>query len=251
MTRAPLPQTSVTGFLETAMSIHNSVTALPTRGGKPAQPSGYKVIARGETEAEIYVYGVIGQDWFGDGITAKRFADDLKALGSSIKTIHLRVNSDGGVVTEARAMYNLLVEHKAKVIAHIDGVAASAASFLAMAASEIEIAEGGFVMIHNARAFTGGDAAEFRRMADILDTVNSTIVETYVARTGQTDRQVRKWMDAETWFTGKEAVQHGFADRLVANQVKVAASISDPAKFRNLPIVLRPRRAAAEALLKR
>lgn len=214
-------------------------------------PSSYRMTARGETEADVYVYGAIGSDWFGEGVSAKTFAADLKALPSSVKTIHLRINSDGGVVTEARAMYNLLVEHKAKVVAHIDGIAASAASFLAMAASEIEIAEGGFIMIHNARMFAGGDAAELRRAADVLDTVNQTLIETYIARTGNTDRQVRKWMDAETWFDGKAAVANRFADRLVANNAKVAASLSDRSQFRNLPACLRPRRAAAEALLTR
>ena len=230
-----------------------SVHTLAPRDKKAPQQraaSGYRVAARaGATEADVYVYGPIGADWFGDGVTAKQFAADLKGLPSSVGTIRLRINSDGGVVTEARAMYNLLVEHKAKVIAHVDGIAASAASFLAMAASEIEIAEGGFIMIHNARMYAGGDAAELRRAADVLETVNQTLIETYIARTGNTDRQVRKWMDAETWFDGKQAVANRFADRVVANNVKVAASISDARRFTNLPPPLRPNRAAAAALL--
>jgi ATP-dependent Clp protease protease subunit len=111
-----------------------------------------------------------------------KFADDLKALGN-VKTIDLRINSEGGSVFDGKAMYTQLVEHKAKVITHIDGLAASAASFIAMAGDEIEIAEGGFVMIHNAWLFAMGDARELRRTADLLDTVNGTIIDVYVART--------------------------------------------------------------------
>jgi ATP-dependent Clp protease protease subunit len=217
---------------------------------RPAKASGgYKMVNRGKDRAEIYVYGTIGQDWFGDGVTAKQFADDLKKIGA-VQTIDLRINSDGGVVTDARAMYNLLVEHKAKVITHIDGIAASAASFLAMAGEEIEIAEGGFFMIHNARMMAFGEAEDFERAATVLRTVNDTIRETYAARTGQTAEKLKKWMDAETWFTGSEAVQHGFATRIVEN-MKVAASLHRADQFVNIPAVLRPRRTAALALINR
>ncbi|AMS41170.1 head maturation protease, ClpP-related [Aminobacter aminovorans] len=222
------------------MSVHKN-------GGAKAS-GGYRVVARSSDRAEIYVYGIIGQDWFGDGVTAKQFAEDLKKLGN-VKTIDLRINSDGGVVTEARAMYNLLVEHKAKVITHIDGIAASAASFLAMAGEDIEIAEGGFFMIHNARMSARGTAEDFERAATILRTVNETIVETYAARTKNTAADLKKWMDAETWFTGKEAVEKGFANRVVAN-MQVAASLNNPdERFVNLPGALRPRRNVAASRL--
>jgi ATP-dependent protease ClpP protease subunit len=212
---------------------------------KPKAQGQYRMLNKGSDRGEIWLYGVIGMDWFGDGVTAKQFADDLKKLGN-VSTIDLRINSDGGVVTDARAMYNLLVEHKAEVITHIDGIAASAASFVAMAGEEIEIAEGGFVMIHNARGVTFGEAEDHRRMASVLDQVNQTIVDTYVARTGQDEKKLKKWMADETWFTGKEAVANGFADRIVEN-MKVAASIAHPEMFKNLPSALLPKRAAATA----
>jgi ATP-dependent Clp protease protease subunit len=218
---------------------------------KPAQSKAqgqYRmVLNKAADRGEVWLYGTIGMDWFGDGVTAKQFADDLKKLGN-VSTIDLRINSDGGVVTDARAMYNLLVEHKAKVITHIDGIAASAASFVAMAGSEIEIAEGGFIMIHEARGVTIGNADDHRRMAGVLEQVNQTIVDTYVARTKQDGKQVKKWMAAETWFTGKEAVANGFADRIVEN-LKVAASIAHPELFKHLPSALLPKRAAAVAKL--
>lgn len=218
-----------------------------TRLQQPKAQGQYKMLNKSNDRGEIWLYGIIGMDWFGDGVTAKQFAEDLKKLGK-VQTIDLRINSDGGVVTDARAIYNLLVEHPANVITHIDGIAASAASFIAMAGKEIEIAEGGFVMIHNARGVTIGEAEDHRRMGDVLDTMNKTIRETYAARTRNSDDKLKKWMDAETWFDGKDAVKNGFADRIVEN-MKVAASIRSPDLFKNLPSALLPRRAAAAARL--
>lgn len=218
----------------------NNVTRL-----QPKAQGQYRMLNKGSDRGEIWLYGIIGMDWFGDGVTAKQFADDLKKLGK-VATIDLRINSDGGVVTDARAMYNLLVEHPAKVVTHIDGIAASAASFVAMAGEEIEIAEGGFVMIHNARGVTVGEAEDHERMAGVLRQVNQTIVDTYVARTKQDDKKIKKWMADETWFTGKEAVANGFADKIVEN-LKVAASLSHADMFKRLPTALLPRRAAAAA----
>jgi ATP-dependent Clp protease protease subunit len=210
---------------------------------KPAPASGYRVVNRGSDRAEIYLYGIIGADWFGDGVTAKTFADDLKELGN-VKTIDLRINSEGGSVFDGKAMYSLLVEHKAKIITHIDGLAASAASFIAMAGDEIEIAEGGFVMIHNAWMFAMGDARELRRTADLLDTVNGTILDVYVARTKGDKKEIAKMMDDETWMTAAEAVKNGFADKMVEN-LKVAACVSHPDRYKRLPAALKNARAVA------
>ena len=215
----------------------------------PKQPSGYRVVNRGSDRAEIYLYGVIGADWFGDGITAKRFADDMKALGS-VKTIDLRINSEGGSVFDGKAMYSLLNEHKARVITHIDGLAASAASFVAMAGDEIEISEGGFVMIHNAWMVAAGDAHEFRRTADLLDTVNGTILDVYAARSKLDKGALAKMMNDETWLTAAEAIKHGFADRMVEN-LKVAASVSHPDRFKKLPAALKPSTVRAVSALDR
>lgn len=220
------------------MSIHKFPAA------KIAKPSGYKVVAKGES-AELYLYGAIGGDWFGEGVTAKQVADDLKALGK-VKTIDVRINSEGGSVFEGKAIYSLLTQHSANIVAHIDGLAASAASFIAMAANEIEIAEGAFVMIHNAYGVCMGGAHDMRSYAQLLDTVNETIREVYAARTKQSAKDITKWMDDETWFTGKEAMEKGFADRMVEN-LKVAASVSDPSRYKHLPAALMPRRAAAIA----
>lgn len=230
-------------------AIFNSVHPLKSKPAASGAPNGYRVVARGKDSAEIYLYGVIGGDWFGEGVTAKQFADDLKALGS-VKTIDLRINSEGGSVFDGKAMYSLLNEHPAKIVVHIDGLAASAASFVAMAGDEIEIAEGGFVMIHNAYMVAIGDAREMRRAADMLDTVNNTVIDVYVSRTKGERKAIAKMMDDETWMTGADAVKNGFADRMVEN-LKVAAAVKNPDRFKNLPSSLKPNHQRAAAALAR
>lgn len=219
--------------------VMHTVTPLRNRA---ATPNGYKMVNR-KGRGEIYLYGIIGDSWFGDGITASQFAKDLKALGE-VSAIDLRINSDGGSVTHAESIYTHLVEHKASVTTHIDGIAASAASYIAMAGDEILIADGGFVMIHEARSIEYGTSEGFRRMADLLDKTNDRIVAKYKARTKNDDKQLRAWMAEEKWFVGPEAVEHGFADRVVEN-LKIAACITDQSRFKNLPTALRQNRARA------
>lgn len=211
-----------------------------------------KIVARGAQAADIYVYGVIGGDWFGDGASASQFAKDLKALGG-VSSINLHLDSEGGSVQDAQAMYTLLVAHPAKVTTHIDGWACSAASFLAMAGDEILIGEGGMFMIHNARMMAFGEAEDLERGAALLRTTNQTILQKYVDRTGLPADQVKAWMDAETWWTGKEAVDAGFCNKVVSN-LKVAAVAArdgkrDVSRFKNVPLEHRHRRASAVAKL--
>jgi ATP-dependent protease ClpP protease subunit len=207
-----------------------------------------RIVAKGD-RGEIYLYGIIGMDWFGDGITAKQLADELKKLDNA-KTIDVRINSEGGDVFAGKAMYALLSQHKANIVVHIDGIAASAASFIAMAGNEIEIAEAAFVMVHDAYGATRGRAKDMRAFADLLDATNSSIVDIYAARTKAPADKIKKWMEAETWFNAKDAIKNGFADRMVEN-LKVAASISDPSMFKNLPAALMPNRVKAEKVLTR
>lgn len=201
---------------------------------------------------EIVMYGVIGMDWYGDGITAKSFEKELKALGK-VDTIDLRINSEGGSVHDARAIYNLLNQHSARVEVHIDSLAASAASFVAMAGDKITIAESGFFMIHNARMFAGGTAEDFEAAAKFLRTVNRTIADTYIARTGNSADKVQKWMDAETWFTGQEALDEGFASDIVKNKTgdesAKAITISSVFNYSRVPAPFRANRAKAMNLL--
>lgn len=189
---------------------------------------------------EIFIYGPIGEDFFGDGISADTFRKELRGLGS-VRSIDLRMDSPGGSVTDARAIYSLLVEHKAKVSVYIDGFAASAASFVAMAGDEIVIAEGGYFMIHEARGVMAGTAADMEQGAKLLRSINDQIAETYAARTGILKPALLAMMAEETWLTGEEAVNQGFANRLMEN--KRIAACAWPNQFKKLPQALHPKRA--------
>jgi ATP-dependent Clp protease, protease subunit len=214
---------------------------------KLVTPGGYRVVAAKE-QATIYLYGPIGPSMSSDdGVSANQFRKDLAALGD-VKTIDVRINSEGGDVFDGQAIYSLLVQHRANVVMHIDGLAASAASFIAMAGNTIEVSESAFVMIHNASAICWGGAGDMRKMADLLETTNGALQDIYAARTKNSKDDLKKWMDDETWWTGSEALANGFADKVVPN-LAVAASVRDPSKYRHLPVALRPNRVKAAALM--
>jgi len=170
----------------------------------------FRIVAEGR-EATIYLYDIIGEDWYG-GVSAQDFVPKLAAL--DVDVIHLRINSPGGDVFDARAMALAIQQHPAKVIAHIDGQAVSAATYVAIAADEVEIADGGFFMIHNAWTVQMGNAKDFRSQADLLDKVDASISADYERKTGKPAAEVLAMMDATTWMTAAEALAAGFVDRL-------------------------------------
>lgn len=185
-------------------------------------------------EATVYLYDIVGEDWFG-GVSAKDFVPQLNALDAD--TIHLRINSPGGDVFDARAIATALKNHKANVIAHIDGQAASAATYIALAADEVEMADGGFFMIHNAWTMAMGNAADLTETAALLDKVDATIVADYQRKTGKPAEQIAQWMADTTWFTAQEAVDHGFVDRIMEGQ-KAAKNLWNMDAYGNAPAAL-------------
>lgn len=165
-----------------------------------------------DTATHIYVYDVIDSYW---GANAQ---DLIKSLASADgKEVHLHINSPGGDVFEARAMSAALVAHTGNVIAHIDGVCASAATYLALSANEVRMTDGGLFMIHNSWTMAMGSCNELRQTADLLEKIDGTISADYVRKTGATEEQVKAWMDAETWFTAQEALDAKFIDAIDAN----------------------------------
>lgn len=166
------------------------------------------------------IYDVIG-DW---GLTDRDVNDTLKGLPKGTKRIDVNINSAGGDVFAGLAIYNILANHKAKVHVHINGLAASIASVIAMAGDEISIAENAFVMIHNPWVMAIGESNDLRKTADEMDKVKASLVKTYVARTGKDEADIIEMMDAETWLDADEAIEHGFADRMVAAK-KIAAKL--------------------------
>ncbi len=176
----------------------------------------FKALENGATE--IYVYDEIGF-W---GITAKDFARDLKELDPKGE-INLRINSPGGSVTDGIAIYNLLKNHKAKVNTFVDGLAASMASVIAMAGDTITMPENALMMIHNPWGGAMGDADELRKTADVLDKMKTALVSAYVNKTGLADTEIASLMTAETWMTGAEALEKGFATQ-ITDEVNLQAS---------------------------
>ena len=181
-------------------------------------------------KAEILIYEDIGDYW--SGVTAKGFNDELKALGD-IREINVRINSGGGNVFDGIAIYNSLKNHKATVNIHIDGLAASIASIVAMAGDTISMAKNGFIMIHDPWIMTAGTAEDLRKTADTIDGVREQLLDTYIRRTGGDREQISDMMSAETWMNSDEAMKNGFVDN-VTEDLALAASC-DIKRFRNAP----------------
>lgn len=161
--------------------------------------------------AEVYIYGVIGDDWDG-GVTAAGFVDELRAI--TAPAIDLHINSPGGLVFDGIAIHSALLNHAARVDVSIDGVAASAASFVAMAGDQVVIEKPAKMMIHDASGLVMGTAADMRQFADVLDELSNTIAGIYADRAGGTVATWRDAMTRETWYSSTAAVEAGLADRV-------------------------------------
>lgn len=197
---------------------------------------------KGEFKAEantIYLYDVIVSDeadaeW--GGVAPKAFIDALKAMSG---TVHLRINSPGGDVFGATAMAQAMREYKGEIVAHIDGLAASAASVIAAGADRVVMAPGSMLMIHNSWTLAFGNRNDFRATADLLEKVDGQIAQAYAAKSGGTAADFAPLMDAETWFTPEEAVSAKLADEIAADKPKAYASW-DLSVFAKAPQAMAP-----------
>ena len=189
--------------------------------------SWYSIRAR-EAGAELSIYDEIGAY----GVSAKDFIAELGALPAATP-IELRLNSPGGSVFDAVAIYNALKRHDGSVTVTVDGIAASAASYVAMAGDAVVMPENAFLMIHDPSGLAIGTAADMRAMADALDKIGASLVRGYAAKSGKPEEEIAALMAAETWFDAAEALAAGFADRL-AEPVRIAAHF-DIGRFRNAP----------------
>jgi ATP-dependent Clp endopeptidase proteolytic subunit ClpP len=188
--------------------------------------------------SEILLYGAIGESFFDDAISAKAFSDELKKIPASVKNITLRVNSPGGSVFDGMTIYERLKNHPAKVTAYVDGLAASIASVIIMAADEVIVGDGAMVMIHKPMVGTYGNSMELERMIDILDKIENQMVGIYAKKTGQTRAEISAALAAETWYTADEAIELGIANRKfeAKETLHIAASmIENCTWFRNKP----------------
>lgn len=169
----------------------------------------FRCDASGGDEATIYLYDVITDDDFFGGVSASAFVQALADITAPL--INLRINCPGGDVFAGQAIAQSIREKSATVVAHVDGVAASAASWIALACDQVLISEGGFFMIHRAHTIAVGDAEELLATATLLENVDAVICASIAKRTGNTEEQVATWMAAETWFNAEESVANGFA----------------------------------------
>ena len=197
-----------------------------------------------EETAELLIYGeIVAEQWFNDDTAPKQFADALAELGG--KPLTLRINSPGGDVFAAQAIYNKLRDYPGAVTVKIDGLSASAATIVTCAGDTVVMPENALYMIHNPLTFAVGNAEEMRKTADKLDTVRDTIVNVYLKRTGGKvgADDIKSMMDAESWLTAQEALDYGFVDVIdqetpiednISGNMLIMNSVScDLAKFKH------------------
>lgn len=181
-----------------------------------------------ESTGEIDIYGVIGGDWYGEGVTPTQFKKDLAALGD-LTRLNVHIHSYGGSVYEGWAIFNALESHPAEVHAYVDGSAMSMASVILMAADHKHIARNGTVMIHNPLSVAWGESKDFRKAADELDKIRDQIVSAYIAGgVTASKEEIISMMDAETYLNAEEALAHGFVD-FIGEEKEVEASAANSA----------------------
>ena len=187
-------------------------------------------VVESEGVATLRIYGPV-DSWGGEwGTSAEEVAQALDSLGS-VAEIRLRLNSPGGEVYEAIAMVNLLRQHSARVVAQVDGIAASAASFLAASADELIMGRNSELMIHDAWSIGIGSAADMRALADRLDQVSDNIAAIYQRKGGGDVAGWRAAMLAETWYSADDAVASGLADRVAGEDDAAGADPAARAAF--------------------
>lgn len=205
----------------------------------------------------ITIFDIIGEDyWSGGGFTAKRASAALRAIGTGDVEVH--INSPGGDMFEGIAIYNILRDHPGNVHVKIFGIAASAASVIAMAGDTVEIGAASFLMIHNCWVVAQGNRHDMAETATYLEPFDAAMADVYASRTGQTREQVVQWMDAERYIGGTEAVELGFADSLLPSdfvkedkEATQAAAKHNAARQAEIAMCSQMSRTDARALIKK
>ena len=196
--------------------------------------------ASDDEPGSISILDVIGQDfWTGEGVTAKRIAGALRAIGPD-KPVTVSINSPGGDMFEGIAIYNMLREHKGPITVKVLGIAASAASVIAMAGDTVEIGKAAFLMIHNCSVGLYGNRHDLRDAADWMEPFDAAMAGVYSDRTGQDSAAIQSMLDKETWIGGDSAIEQGFADSLLASdQIKEGGAKAHASAVRRLESALR------------
>jgi len=194
----------------------------------------YQVRAARNDTAEVMIYDRIGAGFFEEGVEAKTFVAEFSKI--TAPNIALRINSPGGSVFDGQTIAAAVKRHPSNVTAHIDGLAASIATVIALSADRVVMSDNALFMIHDPRVMADGTAADMRSAADLLDAITDTLVATYVAKSGQPEADVRAAMAAETWYTANEAFHAGYVDQVnhVVGKAAACASLDD-FHYRNAP----------------
>ena len=196
----------------------------------------FKITNKGGGKAEVLIYADIG-GWF--GISSLEFVQEINDLGN-VSHVDLRISSGGGSVIEAIDMYNAIRRHAATWHAHIDGLAASAASWLILATDKVIMAENAQMMIHRAISDARGSANDLRKMADLIEDIEKTaMVNAYISKTGLDEATIMDMLDAETWMNATKAKELGFVDE-ISETLEMAASVTVPGRYHytNTPTAL-------------
>ncbi|WP_336798225.1 head maturation protease, ClpP-related [Erwinia aphidicola] len=189
-----------------------------------------------QDDNSISIFDVIGADYWGDGVTASRIAGALRSLDGADVTVN--INSPGGDMFEGLAIYNLLREYKGKVTVKVLGLAASAASIIAMAGDEVQIGRGAFLMIHNCWVYAMGNRHDLAQIAADMEPFDKAMGDIYSARSGLSLEDISAMMDGETYIGGSDAVEKGFADRLLSADEIADDDDSPSAALRKLDALL-------------
>lgn len=206
--------------------------------------------AASEEEHSISIYDAIGQDpWSGEGVTTKRIAAALRSLNGADVTVN--INSPGGDMFEGLAIYNLLRDYSGKVTVKVLGLAASAASIIAMAGDEIRIARAGFLNIHNCWVVALGNRQDLLEVASRLEPFDQAMAEIYASRTQSQLSAMQQLMDADTWLNGSAAVEQGFCDDLLKSDEVVHGAQQAEVLAQRCLSNLRSRRDDPDDALKR
>lgn len=172
-----------------------------------------------EKSAELILYGSIGSDEYWDDISDKAFKQDIENLGD-VENITLHINSPGGSVFSAVAIANTLKNHKAKITANIDGLAASAATIITSACDTVRMPKNALFMVHNPITFAYGNNQDMQKTLEMLNKVKNSIIETYLNKAKTDKETLSELMDNETWMSAEEAKEYGFIDEILDENVE-------------------------------
>ncbi len=196
---------------------------------KNRSKSTLQVRNKSTAQAEIIIYGGIGQDYWGDGsmISAKQISDELKTLPKTVNKLDVRINSGGGDVFEGITIYNRLKQFDGEVTVYIDGLAASIASIIALAGDKINIGEGALYMVHLPWTFAYGNRMELDNTVSRLMDVEEQMVGIYAKKSGLDRNEIKSLLEAESWLDADTAIEKGFVDAKVEESIPIAASAFD------------------------